>query len=145
MKYVKRSATGAWDLTDYERYLENEKRQLSDVVGGDNLLDISRFSGGEFRGSLHDSRFRGFAVEVDEHQGGVVVEIRLEGPFFDRDFILRYQSARTATFNMPAPDRDLLMHEVLRHDEGVLHEILFDGGHVVTVVSSSMTFRELTR
>ena len=145
MKYVTRTATGAWDLRDYERYLESEKRRLAQRVGGDDLLDISRFSGGEFRGSLHDSRFRGLGIDVEPDQDLAVVELRLEGPVFDRDFLLRYEGARTTQLDMPRKDDDLLMHELRLTDGGVAHELLFDGDHVVLVVSERMTFRERLR
>ena len=147
MKYVLRTATGTFDLTRYEEYLEQERGALAACIHGSDLLTVDRFipTG---PGSFHDSRFEtivvaaGGTARVGYKAEVLRVELRLRGPYFDRHFELRYQDVASCSLQAPAPLDDLLMHEV-RLEHGVLvHELQFDKGKTIAITCREMLFAE---
>lgn len=141
MKYIRRDRFGAFDLTEYETYLEQEFERLKALVGGD-ILAIDRFVPSGPR-CLHDARFEAFSA-VSESDG-IAVELCLKGPFFDRLFKLRYQCVTDVAFQLPKPGADLSMHEVRHEGDLLVHEIHFTGGASVEIACARLLFEEVLR
>lgn len=147
MKYVSRGPTGTFDLTAYEDYLDRERGALAVRIHGAELLTIDRFAP-KGPASFHDARFESLLVSTapsrraDAEGQTVQVELRLRGPYFDRGFELRYEDVDTCTFQAPAPEDDLLMHE-LRAEDGLLtHELQFDKRKSITIACRELRFLE---
>jgi hypothetical protein len=145
MKYILRESTGAFDLTRYEDYLEQQSGTLSAHVHGANLLATDRFvpTG---PGSFHDARFERLLVATTAnsesgHQS-IRIELRLRGPYFDRYFDLLYEKVHSCIFRAPNPDDDLLMHEVRTEQGALTHELQFDKGNTIVISCREMHFVE---
>ena|SRR5688500_1676688 len=148
MRYVFRDAGGAFDLTSYEDYLEQERERLVQFLNCRSLLDIERFTlAGS--GSFHDSRIQHLNViantptEAGSAHGGLQVELRLKGPYFDRYFDLAYVHVGTCKVEVRAPDADLLIHEIRTEGNFLTHEIYFDGGGSIEIVCGRLHFQEV--
>jgi hypothetical protein len=147
MKFIVRDADGAFDLRRYEDYLDREGQSLRARLRGDPLLSLGRFvpSGPE---SLHDARLASLLVGAPipefERDGGVLsVELRLKGPYFDRQFELRYEAVSHCSCVIPGATDDLLMHEIVEDRGGLLHELVFDREKTIAIACRSLTFTEV--
>jgi hypothetical protein len=140
--------TGRVDLRAYASYLEREREALSAHVRGVDLLTIERvFSDGP--GCFHDSRFDRLSITTSgterpgSHAQILDVELRLRGPFFDRYFELSYKEVSSCHLQAPAPDDDLLIHEVRMEDGSLVHELLFDHDQTIAISCRELLFREI--
>ena len=147
MKYVSRGPTGTFNLIEYESYLNRERGALAARMRGADLLTIDRFvpTG---PGSFHDARFDSLLVSASTAERSssetpiLRVELRLKGPYFDRYFELRYEDVGSCNFQTPAPNDDLLMHEVRMNDGLLAHEFQFDKGTTIVIICREMRFLE---
>jgi len=147
MKYISQQSTGAFDLIRYEDYLDREREGLEARISGADLLSIGRFvpTG---PGSFHDARFERLSVVTEIRDGGgdeeqsLTVELCLKGPFFDRQFHLDYKDVVSCRFGAPAPEDDLLMHEVRIEQGQLLHELRFSGGQTIEIACRELMFSE---
>ncbi|HEY7375658.1 MAG TPA: hypothetical protein VIF57_26110 [Polyangia bacterium] len=149
MKYNARDPlTGAVDLRLYEKYLERDRAEFAARIHGADLLSIDRFfpKGPQ---CFHDARFDRFSLTAHgterpgSHAQTLRAELRLRGPFFDRDFELHYDDVTSCTFQAPEPDDDLLTHEVRPEDGLVVHELAFDHGRTIAITCREMRFVEI--
>ena len=148
MRYVSRESNGGFNLVKYEDYLEQDRISLSSLIQGAELLRIERFvpTG---PGSFHDARFDQLFVNTcdsshaDSKARGLRVELRLRGPYFDRYFELHYDDVSSLEVELPAPDDDLLMHEVRREGSSLVHELHFDRGKTIEVRCRGLRFVEI--
>lgn len=146
MKYITRNQSGGFDLTDYGEYLDKERERLTSVVEGDELLTIDRFT--LDRRSLHDSRLEQLLVAKSANgsqtakQPSTRVEIRLKGAYFDREFLLFYEDVRLCTVETPAPEEDLLVHELRLESDGLVHELHFASGKTIELICGRLRFQE---
>ena len=148
MKYVTRAPSGAFELVQYEDYLERQAGTLAARVHGAPLLQIDRFipSG---PGSFHDSRFKALSVTqsalggADPKVHSRTIELHLNGPYFDRRFELRYEGVISCIFQLPAPEDDLLMHELSEERGLVTHELQFDQGRSLVIICGELHFGEV--
>ena len=145
MKYVCRSDSGAFEFASYEEYLEQAREPLAALIHGAELLTIARFSlsGPE---SFHDARFESFLVRLAPSSHGdpvVAAELRLKGPYFDRQFELHYEDVGSCTFSAPGPEDDLLIHEIREESGHLVHEFEFDGDKQIAITCRRMRFVEV--
>ena len=145
MKYIFRAEGGAFDLTQYEDYLDRERSALVGLVQGPELLSMGRFvpTGPE---SFHDARFERLVAGASEHEHGEAhatqLELRLRGPYFDRHFELKYEGVESCTLEVPGPEDDLLMHEIRLEDGLLVHELRFDKERAIKVTCRGIRFSE---
>jgi len=96
------------------------------------------------REDLHDARLIevSYVAGEDEPQSVTATRVQLKGPYFDRVFELNYVAVREATVTLRDPAADLLIHELRREGEHLVHELVFDGGGSITVVCARVIFAE---
>ncbi len=140
MRYVVQGSAGGYDFGPFEKYLADADSELVACIDGDFLAaDRNGFSG---PGSFHDARLE--MMQASTVRGSTSLHLQLKGPYFDRFFELAYEEVVEIRMSLPAPDEDLVVHE-LRLENGVLiHELQFAvPEHRVEIHCARLRFREV--
>jgi len=142
MKYVRTGDDGSIHIQPYLDYLDAEGAHLGELVDGESLLMHGR-NGLIGRDTFHDGRVRKVTLEtVPGASPTFRATILLLGPYFDRWFELVYEGVVRWSGDVPGRDTDLIVHELRREGDTVIHPFDFDRGITIEVVASRVRFRE---
>ena len=142
MKYISSNASGAFDLVQYEDYLDEQREHIARRIEGDELLTIDRF-GLSDPGSFHDARLEHLSVTTSGAGPKSQIELRLKGPYFDRHFELLYEEVVSCKVDVPTRGEDLIIHEIRLQKDLLAHELLFSGGYKIEILCGKLWFREI--
>lgn len=136
MKRITQDVEGTWLFSDYFKYIELMRPELSERVSPE-LLEKWAYSINDKR-SLHDARMTSilFSDPNSRSKKNPSLTINLLGPYFDRRIKIFYLNPFFININISSNQliskADVIIHELEAIEmKGIQHEIFFDKiGHI---------------